>query len=89
MVPLDVGVKDPESGLMLRRQEGKKPRRDTDGDSGSSPGLGGPGAARHQHALAVHSRLSPGLSPIKSFSLQLAPFPEASIAGFQGLDLGG
>ena len=44
LVHLDAGAKDPESGLILGRREGGKPRRDLGGNMGSRSGLRGPGA---------------------------------------------
>ena len=38
LVHLDAGVKDPESGLILGKQEGGKPRRDLGGNMGSRSG---------------------------------------------------
>lgn len=72
LVHLDAGVKDPESGLILGRQEGGKPRRDLGGNMGSRSGLRGPGAGitPHLHSL-LSSRGSP--KPSLAFFLSLSP----------------
>lgn len=100
IVRLDVGAKDPESNLILRRQEGEKPRRDTGGNVDSSSGLPGPGAGPRppppppprppvsMYLLSSYYSLpADPPKPSLAFSLQHARFPAASIAGCGGLNL--
>lgn len=94
LVRLDVGAKDPESDLILRRQEGEKPRRDTGGNVDSSSGLAGPGAGPRplppisMYLLSSYYSLpADPAKPSLAFSLQHARFPAASIAGCGGLNL--
>lgn len=79
LVHLDAGVKDPESGLIQRRQEGGKSRRDLGGNMGSRSGLPGPGAGTPPIDTTLSPRVPQALSSLLSLSLSPAGRTRSSL----------